>query len=284
MSKKKRKKQRYIAKIISDGKISQKEAKKAVKKGISLGRIQNAQTKSFIPDNVYSNARLSRESSRQAPTQFDADVTLPRRYSNNIAKSYQQEHGGLGTYSPLKMKGKVRSIFDTPAQTAAATDTAATDTAATDTSQTDTKVEPEVDPLRGDLDAALAKISDLEGQLNKRPEMPDFGALFKGLADREAAAREQNLIAQREAQEQQAAYMEEMAARQMAMDRQRKLDFQTSQANTARAGMLPNFMIGGMRAGMYGTSGFKRRRRFMPATIAQGIMAGGAAAVNALNV
>ena len=114
MSKKKRKKQRYIAKIISDGKVSQKEAKRAVKKGISLGRIQNAQTKSFIPDNVYSNARLSRESSRQAPTQFDADVTLPRRYSNNIAKSYQQEHGGLGTYSPLKMKGKVRSIFDKP--------------------------------------------------------------------------------------------------------------------------------------------------------------------------
>jgi hypothetical protein len=182
------------------------------------------------------------------------------------------------------MKGKVRSIFDTPAQTAATTDTAATDTAATDTSQTDTKVETEVNPLRGELDTAIAKISDLESQLNKRPEMPDFGALFQGLADREAAAREQNLIAQRE---QQAAYMEEMAARQMAMDRQRQLDFQTSQANTARAGMMPNFMIGGRRAGMYGTGGFKRRRRFMPATIAQGIgslMTGGAAAANAINV
>lgn len=269
MASKKRKKQKYIAKIISDGKISKKEATKAVKKGISLGRIQNAQTKSFLPGNRYSRP----------------DTVPDQLNHRDIAKA-----GGdipkfeLPSYSPLRMKGKVRSIFDTPAKTATTTDTAATDTAATDTSKTDTKVETEVNPLQGQLDTALSEIESLKTQLNQRPEMPDFGALFKGLADREAAAREQNLIAQREAQEQQAAYMQEMAERQMAMDQQRRLDFQTSQANTARAGMLPNFMIGGMRAGMYGTSGFKRRRRFMPATIAQGIMSGGAAAINALNL
>lgn len=259
---KKRKKQKYIAKIIADGKISGKEARKAVKKGISFGRIQNANLKSYKEGSPY----------YVEPTIVGGRG--PAQYGGKV-----QER----PYRELQMKGKVRSIFDKPAQTATTTDTAATDTAATDTSQTDTKVE-EVNPLRGELDTAIAKISDLESQLNKRPEMPDFGALFQGLADREAEARKQALEAQRE---QQAAMMEEMAARQMEYERQRQAAFQTSQANTARAGMMPNFMIGGRRAGMYGTGGFKRRRRFMPATIAQGIgslMTGGAAAANALNV
>ena len=262
-SKKKGKKRKYIAKIISDGKISKKEAKKAVKKGISLGRIENAQLKSY------------KEGSRYYVEPTIKGGRGPAQIGGEVQKR---------TYMPLQIKGKVRSIFDTPAQTDATTGTDATDTDVTDTSQADTDVKPEVNPLQGDLDTALSEIKSLKTQLNTRPEMPDFAALFKGLADREAEARERNLIAQRE---QQAAYMEEMAARQMAMDRQRKLDFQTSQANTARAGMLPNFMIGGRRSGMYGTGGFKRRRRFMPATIAQGIgslMTGGAAAANAINV
>ena len=99
MSKKKRKKQKYIAKIISDGKISSKEAKKAVKKGISLGRIQNAQTKSFRPDNPYSRP----------------DTVPDKLNHRDIAKA-----GGtipkfeLPSYSPLRMKGKVRSVFDKP--------------------------------------------------------------------------------------------------------------------------------------------------------------------------
>jgi len=76
----------------------------------------------------------------------------------------------------------------------------------------------------------------------------------------------------------------------MEFDRQRQLAFQTSQANMARAGMTPDFRIGGRRSDLYGTGGFKRRRRIRPATIAQGIApmaavaTGGAATGNLLNV
>ena len=135
--KKKAKKQRFISGIIRDGKVTKKEAKQARKKGISLARINKARTKSFIPNNVFSNARVSREPSRMAPTQFKAGTTLPRRYSNNIARSYQQEHGGLGTYSPLVIKGSAQKVFDKPPKQVP-TNTGQTDTGTTDTGTVDT--------------------------------------------------------------------------------------------------------------------------------------------------
>ena len=115
--------------------------------------------------------------------------------------------------------------------------------------------------------------------------VPDFESIYAKQAEEAAAQRQKDLEAM---QAQQALYMDEMAARQAEQERQRLLTAQTQQANMARAGLRPDFSIGGRRADLYGTSGFKRRRRIRPATIAQGIApmtpTAGATNGNLLNV
>ena len=271
-NKKKAKKQAFISGIIRDGKITKKEARKASKQGISLARIQKAQTKSFKPNNVFSNAKVSREPSRMAPRQFRADETLPARFSNNIAKSYQQAHGGLGTYSPLVIQGAAQKVFD--GQTQAPTRQPVTYT-------TPGGSGPENKPEQSTVDPMLQALMDQNNLLQQRLDnIPDFESIFAQQAE-QAAQQRANELAQM--QQQQALYMEEMAARQAEQERQRLLTAQTQQANTARAGMAPDFSIGGRsRADQYGTGGFKRRPRFRPATIAQGILPAVAASVPAI--
>jgi hypothetical protein len=272
-NKKKAKKQAFISGIIKDGKITKKEAKKASKQGISLARIQKAQTKSFKPNNVFSNAKVSREPSRMAPRQFRADETLPARFSNNIARRYQQEHGGLGTYSPLVIQGSAQKIFDgqTPSRP-------------TIKYVTPARSGPEDKPEQAPVDPMLQALMDQNELLTQRLDaMPDFESIFAQQAEQAAQQRADDLA---QMQQQQALAMEEMAARQAEQERQRLLTAQTQQANMARAGMTPDFSIGGRaRTDLYGTGGFKRRRRIRPATIAQGIAAAGATATgNLLNV
>ena len=270
-NKKKAKKQAFISSIIRDGKVTKKEAKKASKQGISLARIQKAQTKSFKPNNVFSNAKVSREPSRMAPRQFRADETLPARFSNNIARRYQQEHGGLGTYSPLVIQGSAQKIFDgqTPSRPIIKYETPA-------------RSGPEDKPEQEPVDPMLQALMDQNDLLQQRLDnIPDFESIFARQAEQAAQQRADDLA---QMQQQQALAMEEMAARQAEQERQRFLTAQTQQANMARAGMTPDFSIGGRaRTDLYGTGGFKRRRRIRPATIAQGIAAP-AATGNLLNV
>ena len=272
-NKKKAKKQAFISSIIRDGKVTKKEARKASKQGISLARIQKAQTKSFKPNNVFSNAKVSREPSRMAPRQFRADETLPARFSNNIAQRYQQEHGGLGTYSPLVIQGSAQKIFDGQAPSRKPV-----------TLTTPGGPGPEDKPEQAPVDPMLQALMDQNNLLQQRLDnIPDFESIFAQQAE-QAAQQRANELAQM--QQQQALYMEEMSARQAEQERQRFLTAQTQQANMARAGMTPDFSIGGRaRTDLYGTGGFKRRRKFRPATIAQGIAAAGATATgNLLNV
>lgn len=275
-NKKKAKKQAFISKIIRDGRVTKKEAKKASKQGISLARIQKAQTKSFKPNNVFSNAKVSREPSRMAPFQVPAGGTLPARYSNNIAKSYQQAHGGLGTYSPLVIQGSAQKVFDgqTPSRPPVKLVTPG-------------GPGPEDKPEQAPVDPMLQALMDRNDLLQQRLDnIPDFESLFAQQAEQAAQQRADDLA---QMQQQQALAMEEMAARQAEQERQRLLTAQTQQANMARAGMTPDFSIGGRaRADLYGTGGFKRRRRIRPATIAQGIApttpTAGATNGNLLNV
>ena len=51
---KKKKRQKFIRKILKDNKVSKKEVQKAAKKGIKLDRIQKAARKSTQPGNVFS--------------------------------------------------------------------------------------------------------------------------------------------------------------------------------------------------------------------------------------
>ncbi len=269
-NKKKAKKQAFISSIIRDGRVTKKEAKKASKQGISLARIQKAQTKSFQPNNVFSNAKVSREPSRMAPFQVPAGGTLPARYSNNIARSYQQEHGGLGTYSPLVIQGSAQKIFggQTPSRPPVKFVTPG------GPGRGDTPEQTQVDPM---LQTLMDQNALLQQQLDN---IPDFESLFTQQAEQAAAQRQADMQAM---QQQQSLYMEEMAARQAEQERQRLLTSQTQQANMARAGLTPDFSIGGRaRTDLYGTGGFKRRRRIRPATIAQGIPPAVAATVPAI--
>tara|TARA_Y100000361_G_scaffold88632_1_gene78812 strand:+ start:250 stop:1119 length:870 start_codon:yes stop_codon:yes gene_type:complete len=275
-SKKKAKKQAFISSIIRDGRITKKEAKKASKQGITMARIQKAQTKSFKPDNVFSNAKVSRDPSRMAPRQFAAGETLPARFSNNIARSYQQEHGGLGTYSPLVIQGSAQKVFDSAGSSSRSVRQPGVP------SGPNVKVDPAPSPqTQPPEDPALTALREqnelLQQQLNN---IPDFESIFAQQAEQAAAQRAQDM---QDLQNQQQRYMEEMAARQAEQERERRLTFQTSQQNMARAGMRPDFRIGTQAArDRLGTGGFKRRRKAMKAaTIAQGILPAAAAASNA---
>ena len=72
--------------------------------------------------------------------------------------------------------------------------------------------------------------------------IPDFESIFARQAEEAAAQRQADLDAM---QQQQALAMEEMAARQAEQEEQRLLTAQTQQANMARAGLTPDFSIGG---------------------------------------
>ena len=255
---KKEKKQKKIAKIIADGRVTKKEAEKAAKQGISLARIQKAQTKSFKPGNVFSKPATS----------------TPTPNAREVARGTYKAPA-KPTYSPLVIQGSAQKVFD-QGRTVAAAPAQQQQPITTQPAE-----EPPVDPM---LQQLMDQNDLLQQQLNAAP---DFESIFAQQAARDAAQRQADLQAM---QQQQALYLEEMAARNAEAERQRLLTSQTQQANMARAGMRPDFRIGDRaRADMYGTGGFKRRRKIRPATIAQGIapttaVAAGATNGNLLNI
>ena len=92
----KKQKQKRISRYIADGKISAKEAKKAQRSGISLARIQKAQTKSFQPGNVFS---LPGTAAASAPTPASKGPSVPPPQPS---------------YSPLVIQGAAQKVFDQP--------------------------------------------------------------------------------------------------------------------------------------------------------------------------
>ena len=263
-NKKKAKQQKRIAKIIADGRVTKKEASKAQKKGISLARIQKAQTKSFKPGNVFSKPGTS----------------TPKPNASEVARGTYKAPA-KPAYSPLVIQGKAQKVFDSGRSTRASGGVPSGPNVKTDPAPVAPPEPPPVDPA---IQALMDRNDLLQQQLDN---IPDFESIFARQAEEAAAQRQADLDAM---QQQQALAMEEMAARQAEQERQRLLTAQTQQANMARAGLTPDFSIGGRaRADLYGTGGFKRRRRIRPATIAQGIapttaVAAGATNGNLLNV
>ena len=94
----KKQKQKRISRYIADGRISSKEAKKAQRSGISLARIQKAQTKSFQPGNVFS---LPGTATASAPTPPSRGPSVPPPQPS---------------YSPLVIQGAAQKVFDQPTQ------------------------------------------------------------------------------------------------------------------------------------------------------------------------
>ena len=107
---KKQKTQRRIAKWISDGKISGKEARKAQKQGISLKRIQKAQTRSYTkPKSYFYQAAQPKKSPLQiASTRRKMDSGPGRQTSAPLPRE--------ALYRPLIIKKEADQVFNTPQQ------------------------------------------------------------------------------------------------------------------------------------------------------------------------
>lgn len=106
----KEKTQRRIAKWISDGKISKKEARKAQKQGISLDRIRKAQTKSYVK-----------------PKSYFYQATQPQQSALQISSATRGPNQGPGSrtetalprealYRPLIIKKGANTVFNTAQQ------------------------------------------------------------------------------------------------------------------------------------------------------------------------
>ena len=107
---KKQKTQRRIAKWISDGKISGKEARKAQRQGISLNRIRKAQTKSYVkPKSYFYQAAQPKKSPLQiASTRRGPDSGPGRQTSAPLPRE--------ALYRPLIIKKAADQVFNTPQQ------------------------------------------------------------------------------------------------------------------------------------------------------------------------
>lgn len=251
--KKKQKTQAYIRKILSDGKVTKKEVKEAGNKGIRLSRITGAVTKAAQEGNPFSGAASSSVQFTGAnKTKASPAITIAAGAQKLVDRDTAAR--AAAAYAPVVP------------QTGGAGADAGADAGAGAGAGSDGATDNTVNPLQGNLDDALGEIDDLKAKLAAQP---DFATMLAQQAERDAAQRAADLEA---ARQQQALFMEEMAARNAELERERRLTFQTSQQNTARAGMRPDFRIGARRGEMYGTGGFKRRRKIKPATVSKGIL------------
>ena len=246
--KRKQKRQAYIRKILSDGKVSKKEVRKAEKKGIRLSRITSAATKAAKEGNPFSGAASS-------PARFAG----ANKTKTTPAPAITIAAGAQKLVDRDTVRREVAAFAPVVPQTGGAG--AGAGSGAGDPGTTGDST------LQSDYDAAIGRIGDLETQL---ANVPDFESIFARQAEQAAAQRQADLDAMRKSQDR---MMEEMAARQAEMERERRIANTTSQVNMARASLSPDFKIGGRaRADMYGTGGFKRRRKIRPATISKGLL------------
>ena len=238
--KKPNKTQKFISKISKDGKISKKEGEKAAKKGISLSKIQNRNIGDYREaKRSYERTPTERRLS-QGPT-FEPLKIKKGAQSADFARmmsEYQKSFGG-GKKGGGKKGGSSAPGPTNPYQ-------AEIDKIIGGEPDQPVVGEPVSDPY---ADAIAALQQTIAGM-----QMPDYSA---EIADMKT---------------QQENYMRELAAQQAEFERQRELAFRTSQENTARGGMLPEFRIGARSPrNMFGTGAFKRKPTTTPAVIAGGI-------------
>ena len=244
---KKYKRQKAIAKASKDGKITQSEAKKLAKKGISLASIRNQNIKEF---------RQARE-----------DTSRANRNMNRDRRTYDYKSP---SFSPLLItKGAERTLSNQQRQPRRPGGGGGgggggvhqdTFPSTQPTNQYQSEIE---DILGGEPD------QQLYGQPVADPVADALASLQQTIAGIQMPDYAGQFDAMRIDQEN---YMREMADRQAAYERQRELAFRTSQENTARGGLTPDFRIGARSPrDQFGTGGFKRRPRRRAAVVAQGI-------------
>ena len=241
------KRRKKVAKASADGKITKKEGQKLARKGVSLQKIRNR--------NISEYRQAGRDYDRRG-SRGDRPGFEPLKIKRGAYEALSgRSRGGGGRQQPTRRgRGGGGGGQPDPGPT----------------NQYQSQIE---DILGGEPDQqittpgfadpyadALASLQQTIAGL----QQPDYGA---------------ELDAMRAEQEN---YMRQLAEQQAAAERQRELAFRTSQENTARGGMTPDFRIGARSPrDRMGTGGFKRRPR-RPATIAQGIAP--AAAGQTINV
>lgn len=227
----KQKTQNYIRKIISDGKVSKSEVNKAIKKGINPDRIKGAAEKYTKPGNPF-----SRQPGLKGLSKTPQSITITPGAGKLIGR-------GVAGIRP-------KTTLPTPSPQGQGQGP---------------EPGPEVNPYQAQFDAYDAALAQMQDQL---AASADFAAQFEEMAAEQQAQYQAQL---QEMQSQQSLAMDELTARFEEQERQRLLTSQTQEANMARSSLTPDFSIGGRQSDLYGTSGFKRRRKIRPATIAQGI-------------
>lgn len=254
--KSKAKRQKFIAKISSDGKISKKEGQKAAKKGISLRKIQNRRVSDYRKSTRDFDRRGGRDRSPAAKRPTYEPLKIKRGAERADFARQMREYGGSTQQSRRPRRGGGgggESSAPAPYQSPFADKI----------SDLETKLQGYMDQPAPEDTSVQDAISALE-QTIAGFQMPDFG---------------DELETMRAEQER---YMQELADRQAEAEREREFAFRTSQENAARGGMTADFRIGARSPrDRMGTGGFKRRPRRRAAVAAQGITPTSSAAYNA---
>ena len=206
-NKKKAKKQKFISKIIRDGRVTGKEAKKAQKKGISLARIQKAQTKSYKPGNVFSSVRAPKRSP------FASGATPRGAIAQGRVTPSQVKTPSKPSYTPLTIQGAAQKVFDRGTAAAPAPAPAVNQTVA------QAPVTPPPPPV-------------------VEPEEPSMESMFGDMIAGLQGAYEQSLAAQQE----QFAAMEAQQQQQMALLQQQMQSQQQAMSAQAQLAGRPSVM------------------------------------------
>ena len=259
--KSKAKRQRFIAKISRDGKISKKEGQKAARKGISLRKIQNRNVSSYRKStrDFDRRAKVNQTSGAKRPTYEPLKIKRGAERADfaRQMRDYEQRGGGR-TRGGRQRGGRGGGGGGDGQPSTQPTNQYQSEIADILNGEPDQQVigQPVADPVSDALAALEQTIAGIQ--------MPDYGA---------------ELEAMRVDQEN---YMRELAAEQAKAERERELAFRTSQENAARGGMTADFRIGARSPrDRMGTGGFKRRPRRRAAVAAQGITPTSSAAYNA---
>ena len=245
--KSKAKRQKFIAKISRDGKISKKEGQKAAKKGISLRKIQNRRVSDYRKSTRdYERTPTERRSSRR-PTFEPLKIKRGAERADFARQMRDYEQRGGGRTRGGRQRGGRGGGGGGGQPSTQPTNQYQSEIEDILNGEPDQQVigQPVADPYADALDALQQTIAGIQ--------MPDYGAELEAMK-----AEQEN-------------YMRELAAEQAKAERERELAFRTSQENAARGGMTADFRIGARSPrDRMGTGGFKRRPR-RPPTIAQGI-------------
>ena len=228
---KKQKVQRRIAKWISDGKITKKEANKARKQGISLNRIQKAQTKKYTkPKSVF------------APQPTPQQLAARRRKPDSGPGSRPATQPPA--YRPLIIKEGANRTFNTPQQTTSAPPQVGHSDPTEPAKPVDPQVTEPIDEGPSVEDMFAETIAGMQAQYEQSLALQQnqFAAM-------EAQQQQQMMALQQQMQMQQNAMsaQSQLAGRPSVLGVQNAVSSAGTPMQIARRGMGGSFDRGGMR-------------------------------------